>query len=127
VREALGLNFQTVKHALVDGLEVALALGETEKAEELFALAEGPSRSPFLATHARRLRARVAGDAAGLEDAARRFRELELPFYLAVTLLEHAELTGEEGSRAEAREIFERLGARPWLERATARVEVVAS
>ena len=50
------------------------------------------------------------------------------PFYLAVTILEHAEwLVGEgRGEEAqplllEAREIFERLGARWWLER-TARV-----
>ena len=41
-----------------------------------------------------------------------------MPFYLAVTLLEHAELTGNEESLAEAREIFERLEAKPWLERA---------
>jgi hypothetical protein len=62
----------------------------------------------------------MARDAAGLELAARLFRELEIPFSLGVTLLEHAELTGSETTRAEAREIFERLGASPWLERASA-------
>ena len=53
------------------------------------------------------------------------FRELELPFYLAVTLLEHGELLADQGQAseaepllAEATEIFERLGATPWLERA---------
>ncbi|MDP9227349.1 MAG: hypothetical protein M3P18_26585, partial [Actinomycetota bacterium] len=54
------------------------------------------------------------------ELAARLFRELEIPFSLGGTLLDHAELTGSEASRAEAREIFERLGASPWFERASA-------
>ena len=44
-----------------------------------------------------------------------------MPFWVAVTELEHAELLGggAEAERllAEAREIFERLGATPWLER----------
>jgi hypothetical protein len=62
----------------------------------------------------------MARDGAGLELAARLFRELEIPFSLGVTLLEHAEVTGSETSRLEAREIFERLGASPWLERASA-------
>jgi len=38
----------------------------------------------------------------------------------AVALLEHAEATGDGTSLSEAREIFERLKARPWLERVTA-------
>ena len=48
-------------------------------------------------------------------------------FYLAVTELEHGEWLAPRGRRdeaeprlAEAREIFERLGATPWLERAAA-------
>ena len=48
-----------------------------------------------------------------------------MPFWLALTELEHAEsLIGEgradeaEPLLAEAREIFERLKATPWLERA---------
>ena len=53
-----------------------------------------------------------------------------MPFWLAVTQLEHAELLGggEDAGRllAEARETFERLEAVPWLERAGARVEAVA-
>jgi hypothetical protein len=53
---------------------------------------------------------------AGYEAAAERFRELNLPFWLAVTLLEQ----GEEAGLAEAREIFERLEATPWLAQVTA-------
>ncbi len=51
-------------------------------------------------------------------------RELGIPFWLAVTLLEHAEWLAKEGDTpqaepplTEARAIFERLGAQPWLER----------
>lgn len=53
------------------------------------------------------------------------FRELAMPFYLAASTLEYAEWLGRHGRSgdaaplaAEAREVFERLGARPWLERA---------
>jgi len=59
-------------------------------------------------------------DAAGLDVAASLFRELEIPFWLGTTLLEYAELTASETSLAEAREIFERLGAKLWLDRASA-------
>ncbi len=53
----------------------------------------------------------------GYEDAAGRFRELGMPFWLAVTLLEHGELTGDASLLAEAREVFEYLRATPWLDR----------
>jgi len=112
-----------VKHGVVDALESALALGDLASAHELLAFIDGMSpgiRPPFLEAQAYRFRARMASDAAGLEHATRLFRELEIPFSLAVTLLEYAELTGSETSRADAREIFERLGASPWLERASA-------
>ena len=90
-------------------------------------------RPPFLDAQAQRFRARLAATSAKAESgytaAAARFRELELPFWLAATLLEHGELLAEQGRAdhaaplfAEAREIFERLGATPWLERAGASV-----
>ena len=41
------------------------------------------------------------------------FRELEMPFSLATTLLDHGEPTGGEARVTEAREIFERLDATP--------------
>jgi hypothetical protein len=56
--------------------------------------------------------------------AGARFRELGMPFWLAVSLLEHGEwlVAAGRGLEAdsllgEARKIFERLKARPWLER----------
>ncbi len=67
------------------------------------------------------------GALAGYKTAAGLFRELSAPFWLAVTLLEHGEwlLTQERGGEteqmfAEACEIFERLQAAPWLQRAEA-------
>jgi hypothetical protein len=52
-----------------------------------------------------------------LAAAAAQFGELRIPFWQAVALLEHGELTGDEVSLAEARAIFEQLRAAPWLER----------
>ena len=78
-------------------------------------------RSPYLGAQALRFRARLAASdeapSSSFEAAAKRFRELGVVFWLAVTLLEHGELTGDESLLDEAREIFERLEARPWLER----------
>jgi class 3 adenylate cyclase/tetratricopeptide (TPR) repeat protein len=114
-----GAGHQLVKQGLVEAIESALALGEREQAGELLATIEKlpPGlRPPYLEAQAHRFRARLDGEEAGYRAAAARFRELETPFWLAVTLLEH----GEEPGLAEAREIFERLKATPWLERVTA-------
>jgi predicted ATPase len=131
----VGASSQPVKVAFPEGLEAALALGERERAEELLEQIETlpPGRfPPSLRAHAARFRARLAapsGDSgraeAGFAAAAATFREFGMPFWLAVTLLEHGEwLTGHGRSAegepllAEACEIFERLEAKPWLERA---------
>jgi len=55
-----------------------------------------------------------------LAEAERLFEEAEMPFYVAVTRLERARTLpeAEAGPLLEqARETFERLRARPWLER----------
>jgi hypothetical protein len=56
--------------------------------------------------------------------AAGLFREIAVPFYMAVTLLEHGEWLVRVGRSDEAtplldeaEEVFERLRAKPWLER----------
>ncbi|MBA2385034.1 MAG: hypothetical protein H0V68_10295, partial [Actinobacteria bacterium] len=83
------------------------------------------------------LRGVLADDAAGPDPAfaaaAAAFREISAPFDLAVVELEHAEwLLGQgrgedaEPLLAEAGEIFERLRARPWLERLDAAREPTA-
>jgi tetratricopeptide (TPR) repeat protein len=123
----LGPGQQGVKQGFVWAVEAAIALGERERADELLAAVEGLApglRPPLLEAHAHRFRARLNGDEGGFKTAAARFRELEIPFWLAVTELDHGEwLVGQarpeeaEPLFAEAREIFERLEATPWLER----------
>jgi tetratricopeptide (TPR) repeat protein len=109
-------------------MEAALALGDSDRAWELVRIIEAlrpGDRPPLLEAHAHRARARLDDDEAGFDAAESDFRRLEMAFYLAVTLLEHGEWLAGHGREdeaesllAEAREIFERLGARPWLERA---------
>jgi hypothetical protein len=125
VAPTLGANFQGIKHGVVDAIDVALELGETAKAEELLAWIDGlppGERAPWYQAQSLRFRARIAGDAAGLGEAAARFRALNLPFWSAVVQLEQAEALGRNGAAepllAEARATFEQLGAVPWLERA---------
>ena len=69
------------------------------------------------------------GDVLSPSDAEQMFREYELPFWLAVTQLEHGEwLVAEDRASeaepmlADAGETFARLEARPWLDRAEAAV-----
>ena len=95
------ISSQPAKQGLVEALEAAVALGEAAKVEELLALVEAfpaargrRSSMPRRSASARAL----ADDPAGFEAAAERFREIGLPFWLAVTLLEHGELTGDEAS-----------------------------
>jgi tetratricopeptide (TPR) repeat protein len=115
---------QWVKLGLVEAIEAALALGDSAKAEELVASIEAVPpglRSPYLDAQAMRFRGRLARPeeaSAHFEAAARRLRELGVVFWLAVTLLEHCELTRDTSLLDEAREIFEQLEARPWLARA---------
>jgi class 3 adenylate cyclase/tetratricopeptide (TPR) repeat protein len=128
--DELGITFLTKKLAFVEALEAAFECGDSDRLEELLVMIESlrpGERPPLLDAHARRFRAKLSGDEAGVEAAASRFRKLEMPFWLAVTELEHAERLLELGQvadaeplLAEAREIFARLEARPWLERATA-------
>ena len=135
-REEIGVGLRSgfVKTALVEAAEAALALGKHERVRELFAPvgAALPGQvSPWLRAQVARLTARLAaatGDAElvepGFEAAETGFRELQTPFFLAVTLTEHSEWLASRGRQdqsmslqAEAREIFERLRARPWLDR----------
>jgi hypothetical protein len=122
-RDVGGDAFQQVKLGLVTAIEAELALGRRDRADELVASIEAVPRglrSPYLGAQAERFRARLA-EGEGAEErfaaAKRAFRALGTPFWLAVALLEHGGLTGDESSLDEARETFEHLGARPWLER----------
>src|SRR3954451_7750872 len=129
--DELGITFLTVKLGIVERLEAAFELGESARVDELLSFIEGlrpGERPPLLAAQAHRFRGRRDGDETAFKSAAAAFRELEMPFWLAVTKLEHAESLVPEGRSdeadellSEAREIFERLEATPWLERASGR------
>jgi tetratricopeptide (TPR) repeat protein len=121
-RQELGATFFAFKNGLVEALEAALALGDTAKARELLSSID-PLRpgelTPLLKAQQARFRARLAAtdgetDAdAGFASAEGLFRELETPFWLAVTRLEHAEWLVSQGRAedaepllAQARETF---------------------
>ena len=119
-RASFGVGTQTVKQGLVEAIEAAFDLGDRARVESLLAMLDEIPRgllAPYLDAHARRFRARLDGDEAGFVAAATRFSELGIVFWLAVTRLEHAELTGDPSSLDEARTIFEELHAMPWIER----------
>ena len=136
-RGELGADNQAVKAGFVWAVQAAFALADVGKVEELLAAVETMPpghRPPLLQAQAARVRARLAaargqrdGVEASFKAAGGMLRELGVPFWLAVTLLEHAEwLAKDEDVQrgqpllAEAAEIFERLHAQPWLERLAA-------
>jgi class 3 adenylate cyclase/tetratricopeptide (TPR) repeat protein len=133
-RSELGITYLPVKLGFVEALECAFELGDSDKLEELLKTIEGlrpGERPPLLDAHAARFRAKLAGDAPAAERGFRRaaeiFRERELTFWLAVTQLEQAEWLSGQGRAdeaqpllAQARETFERLEAKAWLERVDA-------
>ncbi len=130
----LGYSAGEPRDAFEAACEAALALGDHARVEELVTSVERQPRagtSPGARAYATRFRARLA-TARGQDDpaeaafkaAAGAFRELGSPFCLAQTLLEQGEWLvsrrRDEEARPlleEAREIFERLRATPWLER----------
>jgi hypothetical protein len=133
-RASLGLTHPSVKRGLVEAVEAALDIGDTAKADELLAIVQSARPGQvtlFLRAHAARLAARLAGRRGEIDSvepgflaAEQGFRDLGNPFGLGVTLLEHGEWMAGQGRvdealplLAEARDIFERLEASPWVER----------
>jgi hypothetical protein len=132
---ALGTWPWSVKEAMVEAAEAALALDDVDGVEALMApfetLAPGEA-TPYTRAQEARLRAKVAaarGYAEEVEPSFKRaaglFRELGVPFWLAVTLLEHGEWLQEQKRSddaapllTEAGESFQALAAQPWVERA---------
>ncbi|HZO78239.1 MAG TPA: adenylate/guanylate cyclase domain-containing protein [Solirubrobacteraceae bacterium] len=132
------------REACLEGGLAALELGNEEAVERLVKfVADMPSalRTPLLRSTAARFEGLLAarrGDAKAADErlaaAARELGEIEAPFNLAQILLDHAEFLSGAGREdeaapllAQARAIFERLGARPWLERADALRPAVAA
>ena len=133
----MGINQEYVKEALVTGLEAALELRDTARVEALLSLIDeippgtlgAVPEGAGAAVPCRPGCARAGpGCGAAVQESLGGFsRELVLPFNLGVTELEHAGWLVSQGRAkeaepllAEASEIFERLGAQPWLERAGA-------
>lgn len=123
-------------------VECAFATSEPARVEELVAAVDElkPAQLlPLLDAESTRARARLAahhGDLQTADGLFRRaislFRELETPFYRARAQLEYAELVtraGRDGDapREAAMEVFEALGARPWLDRARRLESAVAA
>jgi class 3 adenylate cyclase len=133
MRSELGITFYPVKFGLFEALEAALALQDTGKARELLTIVDAlrPGQlTPLLRAQQARFRARLAAVnreadvASDFVTAETILGDLDMPFRLAVAQLEHAEWLTRSGQGAEAepllsaaREAFERLQARPWLER----------
>jgi tetratricopeptide (TPR) repeat protein len=132
--DAAGPGAEASKEAFVTGIDAAFELGEIATVEELVQMIERIPRggiSQYLSAHAMRTRGRLAaqrGDEdqaeAGFKGAAGLFREMAAPFHMAVVMLELSEWLEARGRGAEARppldearEIFEGLGAKPWLAR----------
>jgi predicted ATPase/DNA-binding SARP family transcriptional activator len=135
-RAGLGGRHGWVKLAFVEAVEAAFALNDLDRVADLLEEWERCSselRTPYVEAQEQRFAARLAaqrGEADAVEPSFLRanaiFRELSMPFYVAVTLLEHGEWLAEGGRRedaepllAEALETFQRLKARPWADRAS--------
>ena len=138
--EELGVEHPFSRMAFVDALETAFALGDFEAIErrlEKFRQLPPADRLPSWSAQALRSEALLAARSGESDDADGKFkqaaallREIGARFWLACVLLEHGEWLAETGRPAdaepllaEAREIFERLGAAPWLERLDAIAE----
>jgi len=127
-RDELGSMFLTVKLAYAEALEIAWELGDTARVQELLdeiAAMRPGERPPMLEAHASRFRGKLASDTRALSAAAAAFRDLEMPYWLALTLLEHGELLVERGGTVDASplledaaELFDRLRVQPLLARA---------
>jgi class 3 adenylate cyclase/tetratricopeptide (TPR) repeat protein len=133
----LAITSHYVNRCLVEALEAALELDDHAKADELLALADSlqPGQlTPSLQAQRHRLHARLDGRRGNLDQVDRDYRQAEtifgehgLAFHHAVTQLEHAEWLTAQGRPddtqpllAKARETFQQLEARPWLERLAA-------
>ncbi len=121
------------REAILEAGLAALAVGDEDAVGHLIRfVAELPParRSPLLGSAAARFEGLLAARRGDLPAADKRLaasirqlREVEVPFNLGQALIDHAEVLRARGDDqapallAEARTIFERLRATPWLER----------
>jgi len=129
-----GASHQNVKAAFRLACESAFALNELAKVDELLAFVDrlGAGERPrYLRAQQQRFHARLAeirGETTAVEpsfiEAEDTFAQIGMPFWHAVTEVEHAEWLIGKGRQAAAQPmltqaalVFERLKARPWLDR----------
>jgi class 3 adenylate cyclase/tetratricopeptide (TPR) repeat protein len=119
------------KSSFVEALTAAHALADAEAVRGLLARIEAIPRGmlpPTLAAHSLRFRALLGEEPdQRFRSASAMLREYRLVPEAALVQLDHAEWLLSQGRaaeaeplRAEAREVFSRIGAAPWLERADA-------
>ena len=133
-RTEVGITNSPIKRSLVEALEATLVLDDNTKADELLALADSlqPGQlTPSLKAQRHRFRARLDARRGNHDHVDCNYRQAEtifhehgLVFHHAVTQLEHVEWLISQGRGgqaqpllAQARETFEQLEAKPWLER----------
>ena len=134
------LAMETIEDAYGVCVAAALALGDQAVGDELIAFVDAlpPARAtPFMRGHRHRLAGRFAAARGSSEQADEQeraaiavFREIGTPFPLAQVLLDRAGRLEPELAApliAEARDVFDRLGARPWSERAAALATAAAA
>jgi hypothetical protein len=139
-----GADSPIVRIAFASAVDSAFAMEDLGKVEHVLGELSGLRRGevwPSLLALGERTTARLAaarGEPGGAERGFTRaialFREMGMPYWLGATLTECAEWLMELGRAEEAgpmfeeaRGIFERLDARPWLERLGRQEEKAAS
>jgi class 3 adenylate cyclase len=131
---AIGVSHELIRWSWPLAARAAHELGDTAAIQDLLVILDGcPAGylAPMLRAERDLVRARQAGDpadeasAAALRAAITRLRELSTPYHLAHGLLDHAQYCTARGDTeaaeqaiAEARDIAERLGCQPLLDRA---------
>ncbi|MGQ0669319.1 MAG: adenylate/guanylate cyclase domain-containing protein [Actinomycetota bacterium] len=131
--ELVGVLQEPTREGVAEAIEISLDAGEIDQAERLIEQLKGRTvaERDYLAPHVARFEPRLAaarGDHAAAEEGFQRgmglVRRSNSPFIQAVAQLEYAEWLVQRGRAeeaeplfVEARAVFDRLGARPWLER----------
>jgi class 3 adenylate cyclase/predicted ATPase len=133
--ERMGVFHESTRESMAEAIEITLAAGEVDEAGRLIEQLKGRmvANNDYLAPVVARFEPQVAlarGDDAAAEEGFQRSMRLvrgaNSPFTQAAAQLEYAEWLLGRGRAdearpllGEARSIFDRLGARPWVERVT--------